>query len=110
MIDTLKISQQLEAASMPKAQADAVAEALASVTIAELATKNDLSQLELRLTKDLAAVRQEIAALRDSFTKEIHSMASRILWPIGVLAAITWILQAFGSSIGTAIRHAFGQT
>jgi hypothetical protein len=105
MINTLKISKQLEAASLSKAQADAIAEALADVTTAELAT----SQLELRLSKDIGALRQGIGALRDSLTKEIHNISSRILWPVGVLALITWILQAFGTSIGTAIRHALGQ-
>jgi hypothetical protein len=94
MIDTLKISKELEAATLSKAQAEAIATALAEVTSAELASKNDISQLELRLTKEIGAVRDQLAG-----------RINVILWAILGVAAITWVLQIFG----TAIRHFFGQ-
>jgi hypothetical protein len=97
--DTLKISKQLEAANLTKVQADAIAEALAEVTTAELATKNDLSQLELRVTKELSGLSKEIGSVRDSLTGRINV----ILWAIGGVGIIAWVLQVFG----TAIRHVF---
>lgn len=101
MIDTLKISKALETATVPKIQADAIAEALAEVTTSDLASKSDISNLrtdlkdlELRLSKDISAV-------RDQLTGRINV----ILWAVGGVGALTWILQIFG----TAIRHLFGQ-
>ncbi len=101
MIDTLKISRELEAASLTKVQAEAIAEALAGVTASDLASKADLKDLELRLTKEISAVRQEISTVRDQLSGRINV----ILWAVCGLSGITWILQIFGM----AIRHAFGQ-
>jgi hypothetical protein len=104
MIDTLKISKQLEAASLPKAQADAIAEALADVTTAELATKVDLANLELRLNEKINSLRDLIGDVRDQIGN-IRDRVNTILLGILGVGAVTWI---FGSAIGTAIRKAFG--
>lgn len=54
--DTLKFANKLKKAGVPDAQAEAEAEALAevmteAVKASDLATKNDLHDLELRVTK-----------------------------------------------------------
>ena len=86
MIDTLKISKNLEAALMPKAQADAIAESIAEVATADLATKADLKDLELRLSEKINTVRDRIGT---------------ILWAVVGVGILTWLLQIFG----TNIRH-----
>ena len=57
MIDTLKISKQLEAATFSKVQSEAIAEAIAEVTSVNLVTKADLElglkELELRLSEKI---------------------------------------------------------
>jgi hypothetical protein len=53
MIDTLKISKNLEAAHLSKEQADAIAESIAEVTTSDLATKGDLSALQAEFHKSL---------------------------------------------------------
>lgn len=54
--DTLKFANKLKAAGVPSEQAEAEAEALAevmteAVKASDLATKNDLHEMELRITK-----------------------------------------------------------
>lgn len=54
--DTLKFANRLKKAGVPAAQAEAEAEALAEVMMeavkaSDLTTKNDLHDLELRITK-----------------------------------------------------------
>lgn len=54
--DTLKFANKLKAAGVPSEQAEAEAEALAevmteAVKASDLATKNDLHDMELRITK-----------------------------------------------------------
>lgn len=54
--DTLKFANRLKKAGVPDAQAEAEAEALAevmtgAVKASDLATKNDLHDLELRITR-----------------------------------------------------------
>jgi hypothetical protein len=53
MLDTLKIAKRLEAANLSTAQAEAIAEAIAQVTDAELAAKADLKETELRLSEKI---------------------------------------------------------
>jgi hypothetical protein len=84
MLDTLKISKALESATVPKVQAEAIAGALAEISTSDLASKSDLKDLELRLTKDINGVKDRINV---------------ILWAIVGTGVITWILQLFGSAI-----------
>ena len=68
MIDTLKITRRLEAASLPTAQAEAIAQAIAEVSSMDLATK-----------ADIADVRTAIAELK----------ADLQLWVFGVVVLST---------------------
>lgn len=59
--DTLKFANKLKAAGVPDKQAEAEAEALAdvmseAVKTSDLTTKNDLHELELRITKWVIAL------------------------------------------------------
>jgi hypothetical protein len=59
--DTLKFANKLKAAGVPEKQAEAEAEALADVMAeaaktSDLTTKNDLHDLELRVTKWVIAL------------------------------------------------------
>ena len=49
MIDTLKIARRLEAANLPKSQAEAIAESIADIQNSDLATKADLSALRAEI-------------------------------------------------------------
>ena len=93
MIDTLKIAKRLEAANLNATQAEAIAESIAEVTTAELATKADLANLELRLTEKINTVRDRIDSVRD-----------RILWVVVGIWILTWLLQIFGNNL----KHVFG--
>lgn len=92
MIDTLKIAKRLEAANLNATQAEAIAESIAEVTTAELATKADLANLELRLTEKINTVRDRIDSVRD-----------RILWVVVGIGILTWLLQIFGNNL----KHVF---
>jgi hypothetical protein len=99
MIDTQQIAERLKAAN----EANRLPEAIASEILAAQSQGELVIVPVLKAT--IAEVRLEISAMRDQLTKEIHNISSRILWPVGTLALITWLLQIFG----TAVRHLFGQ-
>jgi hypothetical protein len=51
VIDTLKITRRLEAASLPTAQAEAIAQAIAEVTSMDLATKADIADVRTAIAE-----------------------------------------------------------
>ena len=72
--DTLKFVEKLEKAGVTREQATAMAEAYQDASSeAELATKNDLERIELRLVGQLNTVMGELALVK---------------WMLGVLLAI----------------------
>ena len=99
MINTLKITKNLEAASIPKPQADAIAEAIASVVTSDLVTKADL-----RVTE--AGLRAELKDLELRLSDKINAVRDRITWMVGGIGGVTWILQIFGANI----RHLLGMS
>lgn len=63
MLDTLKYSHQLEAAGIPREQAEAQAEALREALVhGELATKGDLKDLEAATKANIQELRAELKA------------------------------------------------
>jgi hypothetical protein len=58
--DTLAYVKRLKAAGVPEAQAEVQAEVLAEIVKDQLATKQDLRELELRLETKLAETKAEI--------------------------------------------------
>ncbi|MEI6067686.1 MAG: hypothetical protein WCP96_10120 [Methylococcaceae bacterium] len=62
--DTLKFVERLEKAGVSREQASAMAEAFKDASSeAELATKNDLDKLEIRLTGELNLVKWMLGAI-----------------------------------------------
>jgi hypothetical protein len=51
--DTLQFAKRLKAAQFTEEQAEAMAQAMASIVDEQLATKRDLQELEIRLKHDL---------------------------------------------------------
>lgn len=62
-IDTLKFAQELEKAGFSRQQAEAQAKALNSALNESIATKQDLKELELRLTIRLGGIMAVCTAL-----------------------------------------------
>ncbi|NJM90765.1 MAG: DUF1640 domain-containing protein [Myxococcales bacterium] len=95
MIDTPTIARRLEAAKMPREQAEAVATALREselVVLAELATKADLEHVRLELKADIEAVRKElkgeIEALRKELSAEMRLLEQRMTIKLGSMLVI----------------------
>ena len=81
--DTLQFVRRLKAAGVPEAQAEAFAEAfMEAQSQADLATKRDLMELEMRLRTDLASVKSEI----------IKWVAGMLLLQAGLVAALVKLL------------------
>jgi hypothetical protein len=81
MLDTLKIAKRLQKAKFSTEQAEAIAESIAQIAETELATKADLKDLKLRLGDKI----------------------NRAFLGLLGAAAVTWILQIFG----TSLKHFF---
>ena len=75
--DTLKYVETLKIAGVPESQAKAQSEALKEVLNAEVATKHDLTEMELRVEAKLESMKYEI-----------------IKWNTGTLLAATGIFAA----------------
>ena len=75
--DTLKYVEALKTAGVPEPQAKAQSDALKEVLNTEVATKHDLTEMELRVEAKLEAMKYEI-----------------IKWNTGTLLAATGIFAA----------------
>ncbi|MDD5242166.1 MAG: hypothetical protein PHG47_10685 [Sulfuricella sp.] len=75
--DTLKFVERLKAAGVPESQAMAQSEALKEVLSADVATKHDLTETELRIEAKMESMKYEI-----------------IKWNTGTLLAATGIFAA----------------
>lgn len=73
--DTLAFVKRLSAAGMNARQAEALAEALTDHAFAELATKKDLKELELRLTMRMGAISAASTALTVAMIGAIITLA-----------------------------------
>jgi hypothetical protein len=62
-IDTLEYTKSLEAAGVPRQQAEAHAQALKAAAADQLATKQDLLELEMRVVKYMVAQAAAIVGL-----------------------------------------------
>lgn len=100
MIDTLKISKQLQEAHLSAEQAEAIATAIVEVASGELATKADLQGLETRLSDKILGVLIDLIDRLASVTERIY----RVTWAVIGVGGLTWLLQLFG----TNLKHVFG--
>jgi hypothetical protein len=95
VFDTLKLSKRLEDAGFTTAQAQGAAAALADTFAADLATKRDIQDLDLRMDGRLktleAELRAEIKAVRTDLRDLEHRMTIRLG---GMLAAAIVLVGA----------------
>ena len=80
--DTLQIAKELQTAFTPE-QAEALVKAFARSLTEELATKQDLVELEARLRSEITAVRDEVTAVRNEI-KDVK--VEMIKWTVGAIA------------------------
>jgi hypothetical protein len=79
-IDTLAFVKVLEAAGVPREQAEAQVTALATHALADLATTDDLAEVKDEVAKvrdEVAEVRDDIAALRAEMATKAETAALR---------------------------------
>jgi hypothetical protein len=79
-IDTLAFVTVLEAAGVPREQAEAQVVALAQHALADLATKDDLAEVRdevAEVREDIAALRSELATKAETTTVKAETAALR---------------------------------
>ena len=91
--DTYAFVKELTQAGMPEAQAEVLARSQATLIDEKLATKQDLKELEARLTRDIkeleAGLRHDMKELELRLTIRLGSM---IVVAVGVVAALVKLL------------------
>ena len=86
--DTLELARKLEAAGFPTKQAQDTAAALAGVMGQELATKQDIRDLDTRLGHQLELLRRDLEALRRDLTIRLGGMIAAGVVVVGVLVGL----------------------
>src|SRR6266403_1769869 len=99
MLDTLKIAKRLQEAKLSAEQAEAIAESIAEVVSADLATKADLKDLEMCLSDKIIGIRTDLMDRMDLWAERIY----RIFLALLGMGVLTWVLQIFG----TNLKHFF---
>lgn len=84
-LDTLKYTKKLISAGLPQQQDEVQAEAIAEITVDQLATKYDLKELEVNLTKKVDESRNELMTKLGRLIITSISIATAIL---GILISI----------------------
>ena len=91
--DTYAFVKELTQAGMPEAQAEVLARSQATLIDEKLATKQDLKELEARLTRDIkeleAGLRHDMKELELRLTIRLGSM---MVVAVGVVAALVKLL------------------
>ncbi|HLX30644.1 MAG TPA: DUF1640 domain-containing protein [Casimicrobiaceae bacterium] len=86
--DTLDYARKLEAAGVPRTQAELQARALGDALAGSVATREDLANLERRMDTRFAAVEAKIDGRIDSLRHEVGGKIETLKWMFGVLVAI----------------------
>ena len=84
--DTHAFVKELTGAGMPEAQAEVLARSQAKLIDEKLATKQDLKELEERLTRDM---KEQESRLKHDLTVRLGSM---MVIAVGVVAALVKLL------------------
>ena len=74
MIDTLSISKQLQESGISAREADAIALQMGRLIDSDLASKHNLKETELLLSKDILQLKKEIKEVELSLLKEIKEV------------------------------------
>jgi ABC-type Zn uptake system ZnuABC Zn-binding protein ZnuA len=98
-VDALSLAQQLRAAELSPAQADAIAAAIGNAVIEGAATKGDLQELRTELKADIRQLRTEFKAeiqqLEARFDSKIEQLRSQMMiWFIATNLTIGAIVIA----------------
>jgi hypothetical protein len=107
-IDTLAYVKALEAAGVPRAQAEAQVAALAQHALSDLATEHDIAEVKGDIAEvkgDIASVKADIAAVRAEMATKTETIALRAEMATKADLAelkyeLTWRL--FGLMLGVA--------
>ncbi|MFI5401078.1 MAG: coiled-coil domain-containing protein [SAR324 cluster bacterium] len=93
--DTHAFVKRLTAAGVPERQAEVHAEALAEIAPAQLATKDDLSNMEERFKAEIAGVKAEIKAeIRELELRIAERLHQQMLWFFAAQVALFGALVA----------------
>jgi hypothetical protein len=87
--DTHAFVKRLTAAGVPERQAEVQAEALAEIALAQLATKDDLSNMEQRLRSDIKT------DIRELELRIAERLRQQMLWFFAAQVALFGALVAF---------------
>ena len=95
--DTHAFVKELTQAGMPEAQAEVLARSQATLIDEKLATKQDLKELEARLTRDIKELEDRLARdMRELELRLKHDLTLRLgsmmVVAIGVVAALVKLL------------------
>ncbi len=86
-IDTLAFAKKLKEAGADERLADAIVEGITAADTSNLATKEDLAQVEARLKEEISGVRselkEEISGVRSELKEEIGSVRSDLAMILG---------------------------
>ena len=97
VFDTHTFVKELTQAGMPEAQAEVLARSQATLIDEKLATKQDLKELEARLTRDIKELEDRLARdMRELELRLKHDLTLRLgsmmVVAIGVVAALVKLL------------------
>ena len=98
-IDTLAFSEKLQAAGADVLLAKAIVEGISSADTSNLATKEDLRNVETALKEDLrnveTALKLEIAEVKTEIAKTANTITTRLGAIITVMLGVVGALQFF---------------
>lgn len=77
-VDTLSLAQQLRAAELSPAQADAIAAAIGKAVIEGTATKADIQQIRTDFSAEIKELRSEIAQFKIEIEAKIDSKIEQL--------------------------------
>jgi predicted flavoprotein YhiN len=87
--DTLTFSKKLQEAGFTARQAEAQAEALREVIDENLATKQDLKEMEVRLSQQIELVRRDTKELEITLRRDMEVMRRDIVIWLGGLIVVS---------------------
>jgi hypothetical protein len=112
--DTLKFVKTLEAAGVSAPQAEAISSAVRDAhETAEVATKRDLHELELRMDTRFERMQGKLNTMHGELKTirgEFRGMENRILLKVGGMLAATFALTLTGVGILLAFFGHFGHS
>ena len=76
--DTHAFVKELTKAGMPEEQAEVLARSQATLIDEKLATKQDLKELELRLTRDIQELKRDMKELETRLVRDMQEMEARL--------------------------------